>query len=88
MRIKEIIPQATWVLSIASEDGRFGEFDVTPYLQLEAFKDLANISEFMKVSNGGYFVEWDCGADLSVDSIEANWKVLPQDRAQSISMIR
>lgn len=22
--------------------------------------------------NGGYFVEWDCGADLSADTIEAH----------------
>jgi len=25
----------------------------------------------MKISNGGYFVEWQCGADLSADTIEA-----------------
>lgn len=24
----------------------------------------------------GYFVEWDCGADLSADTIEARWQVV------------
>ena len=27
----------------------------------------------MQITNGGYFIEWDCGADLSVDTIEAKW---------------
>jgi len=27
----------------------------------------------MKVINGGYFTEWECGADLSADTIEAQW---------------
>jgi hypothetical protein len=63
------------MLTIVSDDGRIGDFDVTPYLQYEAFKDLNAMAEFLKVSNGGYFVEWDCGADLSADTIEALWKV-------------
>lgn len=29
----------------------------------------------MKVANGGYFVEWNCGVDMSADTIEAHWKV-------------
>ena len=29
----------------------------------------------MNISNGGYFVEWECGADLSADTLEAQWKV-------------
>jgi hypothetical protein len=75
MRIVEITPNPNWTLSIVSDDCRTGVFDVAPYLHYEAFEDLKTVSEFMKVSNGGYFVEWNCGADLSVDSIEARWKV-------------
>jgi hypothetical protein len=52
-------------LAVVSEDGRIGEFSVAPYLQYEAFEDLRDVSAFMKVSNGGYFVEWDCGAELN-----------------------
>ncbi|MFQ5640875.1 MAG: DUF2442 domain-containing protein, partial [bacterium] len=60
---------------IVSEDGRSGEFDVSPYLKYEAFNGLRDQKEFQKISNGGYFIEWDCGADLSADTIEARWHV-------------
>ncbi len=76
MRIAEIRPQPSWVLSIVADDGRVGSFDVSPYLRYEAFEDLRDHGEFMKVVNGGYFVEWDCGADLSADTIEARWRVV------------
>jgi hypothetical protein len=76
MRIAELHPQPDWVLSIVSEDGRVGRFDVTPYLEYEAFEELRDHGEFIKVINGGYFVEWACGADLSADTIEAQWQVV------------
>ncbi|TLU82118.1 MAG: DUF2442 domain-containing protein [Chlorobium sp.] len=76
MRIAELHPQSDWVLSIVAEDGRIGRFDVTPYLEYEAFEELQDHDEFMKVSNGGYFIEWECGADLSADTIEARWQVI------------
>ena len=76
MRIVELEAQANWVLSIVADDGRLGRFDVSPYLQYEAFEALRDESEFKKVINGGYFVEWDCGADLSADTIEARWQVV------------
>ena len=75
MRIIAINPLPNWILSIVAEDGRKGKFDVSPYLKFEAFEELRDIKEFMKVVNGGYFVEWDCGADLSADTIEANLEV-------------
>ena len=76
MRIKEVCPQPNWILSVVADDGRVGSFDVSPYLEHEAFEALRDPSEFMKVSNGGYFVEWECGADLSADTIEARWHVI------------
>ncbi len=74
MIIAELYPQPNWVLSIISDDGRFGSFDVSPYLEYEAFEELRDHEEFMKVVNCRYFVEWDCGADLSADTIEACWQ--------------
>jgi hypothetical protein len=76
MRISVITPQSNYVLSIVADDGRFGIFDVGPYLELEAFAELRDPNQFNKVFNGGYFVEWDCGADLSADTIEARWRVM------------
>jgi hypothetical protein len=85
MRIVEITPNPNYVLTIISDDNRIGEFDVKPYLQYEAFKKLQVVSEFMKISNGGYFIEWDCGADLSVDTIEAHWKVTGTVSSKSLA---
>ncbi|MBX3330833.1 MAG: DUF2442 domain-containing protein [Nitrospira sp.] len=76
MRIRELRVQPNWVLSVVADDGRIGRFDVRPYLRYEAFEALRDQSEFVKVANGGYFIEWDCGADLSADTIEARWQVV------------
>lgn len=76
MRIKELRPEPNWILSIVADDGCVGSFDVSPYLEYEAFAALREPAEFVKVSNGRYFVEWDCGADLSADTIEAHWHIV------------
>jgi hypothetical protein len=82
MKIMQVYPQSNWILSIVAEDGRVGQFDVRPYLTDEAFEDLRRPSEFVKVFNGGYFVVWACGADLSADTIEARWQVVDNAAAQ------
>ncbi|MCC6139402.1 MAG: DUF2442 domain-containing protein [Nitrospira sp.] len=83
MRIHELRSQPNWVLFIVADDGRIGEFDVKPYLELEAFECLRDPNEFQKVANGGYFVEWECGADLSADTIEARWRVVGRAASQT-----
>lgn len=75
MIIAEVHLQSNWVLLIVSDDGRTGTLDISSYLGDEAFEALRDLSQFMKVSNGGCFVEWACGADLSADTIEAKWQV-------------
>ena len=82
MRISDISPQPDWVLAITSEDGVIGNFDVKPYLDLEAFSALHDRAEFFKISNGRYFIEWDCGADLSADTIEAHWTIVQASNTQ------
>jgi hypothetical protein len=76
MRITELHVEPNWMLTVVADDGRVGRFDVSPYLQYETFEALRDQNEFVKVVNGGYFVEWDCGADLSADTIEARWQVV------------
>ena len=71
MRIANVIANPDWSLLITANDGRVGRFDARPYLRYEAFEELNDVTEFMKISNGGYFVEWECGADISSDTIEA-----------------
>ncbi len=75
IKITEVHPNANYTLQIVADDGRIGTSDVSPYFEYETFADLKNQSEFIQVSNGGYFIEWDCGVDLSADTIEARWQI-------------
>ncbi len=75
MKIAEVTTREDGTLRVVAEDGRLGIFDVRPYLESPAFLPLKEWSEFSQVRNGGYFVEWRCGADLSADTIEARWLV-------------
>lgn len=77
MNITDVIPQDDYVLYVKAEDGKTGYFDVKPYLSSEAFAPLKDKQLFAQLYNGGYFVEWDCGADISVDTILARWRVSP-----------
>ena len=75
MIITEIEVKSNYQLQISVEDGRVGLFDVSPYLKSEAFIELKSKNNFTKIYNGKYFIEWDCGADLSTDTIESKWEV-------------
>lgn len=83
MNISEVRPNPDWTLTIVAEDGRTGSFNVMPYLDYEAFQPLRSLEAFFSVSNGGYFVEWECGADLSADTIEAEWQP-PTERRHAL----
>ena len=76
MRISRIEPLQDLILRVETDDGVCGDFDIRPYLDYEFFEPLRDPAEFRKVKNGGYYVEWECGADLSVDTIEAHFKKL------------
>lgn len=75
MRISKVSVKDNYLLEIILKDGKKGVFDVKPYLGLEAFSALKNPVAFSRVINGGYFVEWENGADLSADTIEARLKI-------------
>ena len=82
MNIVEIFPKENHLLYIKADDGQAGLFDVTPYLESEAFAPLKDRKEFERIHNGRYFVEWECGADLSADTIQARWRLLANEGAQ------
>ena len=85
MRIVSITPAPDGILKVVSEDGRAGLFDVRPYMDSEAFLPLKNPAAFRQVLNGGYFVEWRCGADLSADTIEAHWQHVRDTHARAVA---
>ena len=74
MIIKHIIPKDNYILYITDENNQSGFFDVAPYLKSEVFNQLKEQDNFKKIYNGKYYIEWDCGADLSADTIEAKWQ--------------
>ena len=82
MRVAEVIPKEDGILYVIAADGRSGFLDLGPYMASEAFKPLRNHVELGRIHNGGYFIEWECGADLSADTIEARWKIVPPEAAQ------
>lgn len=82
MNIAEVIPKDNFMLYIKAEDGETGLFDVKPYLESEAFASLKDRNEFERIHNGKYFIEWDCGADLSADTIQARWETIPNENTQ------
>lgn len=82
MNISEIVTKDNYMLYIKAEDGKAGLFDVKPYLESEAFSPLRDKAEFERVHNGKYFIEWDCGADLSADTIQSRWVIVHTNYAQ------
>ncbi len=82
MRIAEVVPREGGILYVVSEDGRSGIFDVRPFLTSEAFLPLNEWTEFSRIRNGGYYIAWQCGADLSADTIEARWTTGSTQSAQ------
>jgi hypothetical protein len=85
MRIAEVVPIENHILFVETVEGATGIFDLKPYLGGEAFAPLQDQAEFLAVHNGGYFIEWPCGADLSADTIEAHLKAAPPDIAQQVN---
>ncbi len=84
MKIKHITVVDDGVLQIVSDDERTGLFDVRPYMESEAFRPLKDRTAFAQILNGGYYVEWRCGADLSADTIEARWD---EDSEQNVRAV-
>lgn len=79
MIISQVTPKDNFILLVKNENNISGQFDVSPYLDSEAFSPLKQNENFKKIINGGYFVEWECGADLSADTIEAKWQIIEND---------
>ena len=72
MRVTKVTPEAEYKLDVTFDDGQRGLFDVAPYLECDAFRPLKKVVEFQHIRNGGYYVEWACGADLSADTLAAH----------------
>ena len=68
-RIVAVKTNDDWTLEVSFSSNEVLFFDVKPLLACEAFAPLQDLAEFKRLRNGGYYVEWESGADLSGDTL-------------------
>lgn len=68
--IKTVKPLGDFILACEFTDGVLKKVDIKPLLDKEAFKPLSTDSNFQKVVNKDYFIEWiGLDIDLSADTL-------------------
>ena len=67
--IRDVEAYQDLTMKVFFTDGVVKLFDIKPLLSCEAFEELKDINQFLKVHNHSYFVEWDNEADLSADTL-------------------
>lgn len=68
-KIIKAIPLDGYRIDILTSSGISGIFDVKPYLQGSAFKELADESYFRQVRPAHHGIRWPHEQDLSADTI-------------------
>ena len=71
MRPKAIKVKAleNYILEVKFNNGEVKKFDVKPYLEHPAFKELKNINCFKTAKISGLSIAWDNGADICPDEL-------------------
>ena len=68
-KITKAIPLEDYKIEILTSSGISGIFDVKPYLNGSAFKELAEVSYFRLVRPAHYGIAWPHEQDFSSDTI-------------------
>ncbi len=71
-RAVEVKPLKNYILKITFDNGEIKEFDLKPYMEYRAFKELKNISMFNTVKISGLSISWENGADICPDELYFN----------------
>lgn len=71
-RAQEVEALEDYILKIKFDNGEIKKFDVKPYLNHKAFKELKNYKEFNKVKIAGLSIEWENGVDICPDELYNN----------------
>jgi hypothetical protein len=64
LAVKNVQPIKNYNLILTFENGEKRQFDMNPYLDLEIFKELKDISKFNTVRLSFDTIEWENEADL------------------------
>ena len=67
--IVKAIPLDNYKIEIVTGSGISGVFDVKPYLEGAAFRELENIAYFNLVTTSRYGIKWPNEQDFSSDTI-------------------
>ena len=68
----KVRPLENYILEIEFNNGEIKRFDVKPYLNHKAFKQLKNPEIFKTVKIAGLSIEWQNGADICPDELYNN----------------
>ncbi len=68
----DVKPLKNYELEIIFNNGEKRKFDVKPYLEFKAFKELQDENKFKKVKISGLSIEWENGADICPDELYNN----------------
>jgi hypothetical protein len=64
LAVKDVKPQADYLLLLTFENGEKRQFDVKPYLHLGVFQELKDERLFQTVRKSFDTIEWDNEADF------------------------
>lgn len=64
LAVKEVIPKEDYQLLLIFENGEKRQFDMKPYLNIGAFRELKNIDLFNTVRKSFDTIRWDNDADF------------------------
>ncbi len=70
----DVKPLKNYELEITFDNGEKKKFDVKPYLEFKAFKELQDENKFKRVKISGLSIEWENGADICPDELYNNSK--------------
>ena len=83
--VKFVKPMSDYRIYVEIEDGRKGIFDLKPYLELGAFRELQDVSYFNRVGIVFDAVTWPNEQDIAPETLIA--EMLPVDPSQKIDII-
>lgn len=68
-KITKVVPLDDYRLDILTSSGVSGIFDMKPYMQGAAFRELENPAYFKQVRTAHHGIRWPNGQDLSSDTL-------------------
>ena len=74
--VKAVQPLPEYQLYVEIQDGRSGIFDVSPYLDRGAFRELWDVHYFNQVGISMGAVTWPNEQDIAPDTLLAEWRPL------------